>query len=159
MSNEEVFLTKEGLAKLEEELKDLKTVKRKELAARLKLAISYGDLKENSEYHSAKEDQSFMETRILILEKMLTKAQIVDESTMDLSKVSVGSLVTLNDVEYSEKIEYRVVGPAEADVLDNKISYESPLGKELLGKRVGDIINVDAPMGIIKYELLEIKMM
>ncbi|MHA6531769.1 transcription elongation factor GreA [Paenibacillus sp. BAC0078] len=159
MSNEEVFLTKEGLAKLEEELKDLKTVKRKELAARLKLAISYGDLKENSEYHSAKEDQSFMETRIMILEKMLTKAQIVDESTMDLSKVSVGSLVTLNDVEYSEKIEYRVVGPAEADVLDNKISYESPLGKELLGKQVGDIINVDAPMGIIKYELLEIKMM
>ncbi|AIQ71570.1 transcription elongation factor GreA [Paenibacillus graminis] len=159
MSNEEVFLTKEGLAKLEEELRDLKTVKRKELAARLKLAISYGDLKENSEYHSAKEDQSFMETRIMILEKMLTKAQIVDESSMDLSKVSVGSIVTLNDVEYSEKIEYRVVGPAEADVLDNKISYESPLGKELLGKRVGDIISVNAPMGIIQYELLEIKML
>ncbi|CQR58890.1 transcription elongation factor GreA [Paenibacillus riograndensis] len=159
MSNEEVFLTKEGLAKLEEELRDLKTVKRKELAARLKLAISYGDLKENSEYHSAKEDQSFMETRIMILEKMLTKAQIVDESSMDLSKVSVGSLVTLNDVEYSEKIEYRVVGPAEADVLDNKISYESPLGKELLGKKVGDIISVNAPMGIIQYELLEIKLL
>ncbi|MNW55454.1 Transcription elongation factor GreA [compost metagenome] len=134
-------------------------MKRKELAARLKLAISYGDLKENSEYHSAKEDQSFMETRIMILEKMLTKAQIVDESSMDLSKVSVGSIVTLNDVEYSEKIEYRVVGPAEADVLDNKISYESPLGKELLGKRVGDIISVNAPMGIIQYELLEIKML
>ncbi|MBW4084509.1 transcription elongation factor GreA [Paenibacillus sp. S150] len=159
MSNEEVFLTKEGLAKLEEELKDLKTVKRKELAARLKLAISYGDLKENSEYHSAKEDQSFMETRIMILEKMLTKAQIVDSSSMDLSKVSVGSIVILNDVEYSEKIEYRVVGPAEADVLDNKISYESPLGKELIGKEVGDIISVNAPMGIIKYELLEIKML
>ncbi|KWX69381.1 transcription elongation factor GreA [Paenibacillus riograndensis] len=159
MSNEEVFLTKEGLAKLEEELRDLKTVKRKELAARLKLAISYGDLKENSEYHSAKEDQSFMETRIMILEKMLTKAQIVDESSMDLSKVSVGSLVTLNDVEYSEKIEYRVVGPAEADVLNNKISYESPLGKELLGKKVGDIISVNAPMGIIQYELLEIKLL
>ncbi|KWX71821.1 transcription elongation factor GreA [Paenibacillus jilunlii] len=159
MSNEEVFLTKEGLAKLEEELRDLKTVKRKELAARLKLAISYGDLKENSEYHSAKEDQSFMETRIMILEKMLTKAQIVDESSMDLSKVSVGSIVTLNDVEYSEKIEYRVVGPAEADVLNNKISYESPLGKELLGKKVGDIISVNAPMGIIQYELLEIKLL
>lgn len=159
MSNEEVFLTKEGLAKLEEELKELKTVKRKELAARLKLAISYGDLKENSEYHSAKEDQSFMETRIMILEKMLTKAQIVDESTMDLTTVSVGSIVILNDVEYSEKIEYRVVGPAEADVLDNKISYESPLGKELLGKKVGSIISVNAPMGIIQYELLEIKML
>lgn len=159
MSNEEVFLTKEGLAKLEEELKDLKTVKRKELAARLKLAISYGDLKENSEYHSAKEDQSFMETRIMILEKMLTKAQIVDSSNMDMSKVSVGSIVILNDVEFSERIEYRVVGPAEADVLDNKISYESPLGKELIGKKVGDIISVNAPMGVIKYELLEIKML
>ncbi|MBT2291447.1 transcription elongation factor GreA [Paenibacillus albidus] len=159
MSNEEVFLTKEGLAKLEEELKELKTEGRKELAARLKLAISYGDLKENSEYHSAKDDQSFMETRIMILEKMLTKARIVDESTMDLSSVSVGSIVVLNDIEYSEKIEYRVVGPAEADVLDNKVSYESPLGKELIGKKVGDIISVNAPMGVIKYELLEIKMM
>lgn len=159
MSNEEVFLTKEGLAKLEEELRELKSVGRKELAARLKLAISYGDLKENSEYHSAKEDQSFMETRIMTLEKMLTKAQIVDSSTMDMSKVSVGSIVILNDVEFSERIEYRVVGPAEADVLNNKISYESPLGKELIGKKVGDIISVNAPMGIIKYELLEIKMM
>lgn len=157
MSNEEVFLTKEGLAKLEDELRELKEVGRKELAARLKLAISYGDLKENSEYHSAKEDQSFMETRIMILEKMLTKAQIVDASSMDLSAVSVGSIVILNDVEYSERIEYRVVGPAEADVLDNKISYESPLGKELIGKKVGDIISVNAPMGVIKYELLEIK--
>ncbi|NQX46384.1 transcription elongation factor GreA [Paenibacillus tritici] len=158
-NNDEVFLTKEGLAKLEEELRELKGAGRKELAARLKLAISYGDLKENSEYHSAKEDQSFMETRIMILEKMLIKAQIVDSSNMDLSTVSVGCIVILNDVEYSEKIEYRVVGPAEADVLDNKISYESPLGKELIGKKVGDIISVNAPMGIIKYELLEIKML
>ncbi|KHL96524.1 MULTISPECIES: transcription elongation factor GreA [unclassified Paenibacillus] len=158
-NNEEVFLTKEGLAKLEDELRELKGAGRKELAARLKLAISYGDLKENSEYHSAKEDQSFMETRIMILEKMLIKAQIVDSSNMDLSTVSVGCIVILNDVEYSEKIEYRVVGPAEADVLDNKISYESPLGKELIGKKVGDIISVNAPMGVIKYELLEIKML
>ncbi|AIQ32959.1 MULTISPECIES: transcription elongation factor GreA [Paenibacillus] len=158
-NNDEVFLTKEGLAKLEDELRELKGAGRKELAARLKLAISYGDLKENSEYHSAKEDQSFMETRIMILEKMLIKAQIVDSSNMDLSTVSVGCIVILNDVEYSEKIEYRVVGPAEADVLDNKISYESPLGKELIGKKVGDIISVNAPMGVIKYELLEIKML
>lgn len=157
MSNEEVFLTKEGLAKLEDELRELKEVGRKELAARLKLAISYGDLKENSEYHSAKEDQSFMETRIMILEKMLTKAQIVDSSSVDLSTVSVGTVVILNDVEFAEKIEYRVVGPAEADVLNNKISYESPLGKELIGKKVGDVIAVNAPMGVIQYELLEIK--
>jgi transcription elongation factor GreA len=158
MSNEEVLLTKEGLAKLEEELKELKTVKRKELAERLKLAISYGDLKENSEYHSAKDDQAFMETRIMVLEKMLTKARIVDESNLDLKTVSIGSTVILNDIEFSEKVEYKVVSPAEADVLDNKISSESPLGKALLGKEVGSIIHVDAPMAVIKYELLEIKL-
>jgi len=156
-NNDEVILTEEGLAKLEAELKDLKTVKRKELAERLKLAISYGDLKENSEYHSAKNDQSFMETRVMILEKMITKAQVVSASSLNLSKVSIGCVVVLNDIEYSEKIEYRIVGTAEADVLDNKISYESPLGKELLGKEVGSIISVNAPMGILKYELLEIK--
>lgn len=159
MANEEVIVTKEGLAKLEDELRDLKTVKRKELSERLKLAISYGDLKENSEYHSAKDDQSFMETRILILEKMITKAKVIDTQSLDLSVVNVGSVVVLNDVEFSEKIEYQIVGPSEADVLENKISYESPLGKELLGKKIGSVINVTAPMGIIKYELLEIKAM
>ncbi|KJD42174.1 transcription elongation factor GreA [Paenibacillus terrae] len=158
MSNEEVLLTKEGLTKLEDELKELKTVKRKELAERLKLAISYGDLKENSEYHSAKDDQAFMETRIIILEKMLTKARVVDESSLDLRTVSIGSTVILNDIEFSEKMEYKIVSPAEADVLDNKISYESPLGKELLGKEVGSIVHVNAPMAVIKYELLEIKL-
>ncbi|OAB34885.1 transcription elongation factor GreA [Paenibacillus macquariensis subsp. defensor] len=157
MAKEEVIVTKEGLTKLEDELRDLKTVKRKELAERLKLAISYGDLKENSEYHSAKDDQSFMETRIKILEKMITKATVIDAVSLDLSVVSVGSIVVLNDVEFSEKIEYQIVGPSEADVLENKISYESPLGKELLGKKIGDVINVTAPVGIIKYELLEIK--
>lgn len=159
MANEEVILTKEGLAKLQAELDDLKYVKRKELAARIKLAISYGDLKENSEYHSAKNDQSFMETRIIILEKMLTKAKVVDADDISIGKVSVGCTVVLNDVEFSEQIEYQIVGPAEADVVDNKISYESPLGKELMGKAIGDVINVNAPMGVIKYELLEIKVL
>ncbi|PYE48917.1 transcription elongation factor GreA [Paenibacillus barcinonensis] len=157
MANDEVILTQEGLEKLEEELKELKTVKRKELAARLKLAISYGDLKENSEYHSAKDDQAFMETRILILEKMLTKARVISSDNIDSTKVSIGSTVLLNDLEFAEKIEYQLVGPAEADVSDNKISYESPLGKELMGKEVGSVIHVNAPMGVIKYELLEIK--
>ncbi|MCD9022030.1 transcription elongation factor GreA [Cohnella silvisoli] len=157
MSNDEVILTKEGLAKLQAELDDLKYVKRKELAARIKLAISYGDLKENSEYHSAKNDQSFMETRIIVLEKMLNKARVVDSDDLDLTTVRVGAMVILNDIEFAEKIEYRIVGPAEADVLENKISYESPLGKELVGKTVGSIISVNAPMGIVKYELLEIR--
>ncbi|TVY10908.1 transcription elongation factor GreA [Paenibacillus cremeus] len=157
MSNEEVILTKEGLEKIEDELRELKTVKRKELAERLKVAISYGDLKENSEYHSAKDDQAFMETRILTLERMLKTAKVVDMKDMNLNEVSVGSVVLLNDIEFAEQIEYRIVGPAEADAADNKISYESPLGKELIGKKVGDKINVNAPMGIIQYELLEIR--
>lgn len=159
MSNEQeqMILTPEGLKKIEEELHELKTVKRRELAERLKVAISYGDLRENSEYHSAKEEQGFMETRIQTLERMLKTARVVDADSMNLNEVSVGSVVVLNDIEFAEKIEYRIVGPAEANVDENKISYESPLGKELLGKKVGDIINVDAPMGVIQYELLEIK--
>jgi len=152
-----VILTREGLDKLQAELDDLKYVKRKELAARIKLAISYGDLKENSEYHSAKDDQAFMETRILVLEKMLRNVRVVNENDLDQSRVNVGSTVVLNDIEFAETIEYRIVGPAEADVTDNKISYESPLGKELIGKRVGDVVSVEAPVGIVKYELLEIK--
>ncbi|SFF07363.1 transcription elongation factor GreA [Paenibacillus catalpae] len=155
MAKNEIILTPEGLKKLEEELEELKTVKRSELAHRLKVAISYGDLKENSEYHSAKDDQAFMETRITQLEKMLKTARV--SKAADTSKVSVGSIVILNDIEVAEKIEYRIVGPAEADVFDNKISYESPMGKALMGKKVGDVISVDAPVGIIKYELLEIK--
>ncbi|MBJ6361201.1 transcription elongation factor GreA [Paenibacillus sp. GCM10012307] len=157
MSKEEIILTKEGLDKLQAELDDLKYVKRKELAARIKLAISYGDLKENSEYHSAKDDQAFMETRIMQLEKMLNKAKVVEATRIDLSTVQIGTTVILNDIEFSENVEYKIVGPAEADVADNKISYESPLGKELLGKKVGDTIRVAAPVGEIQYELLEIR--
>lgn len=151
----EIVLTQDGFDKLQAELDDLKYVKRKELAARIKLAISYGDLKENSEYHSAKNDQAFMETRIIILEKMLNNAQIAD--TTNATTIHVGSNIVLKDIEFGDLLEYQVVGPAEADVANGKISYESPLGKVLMGKAVGDSINVDAPMGIIRYELLEIK--
>lgn len=157
MAENELVLTREGMEQLKLELDDLKNVKRKELAARLKLALSYGDLKENSEYHSAKNDQSFLETRIMTLQKMINNARVADFDSLDTSVVHVGSVVILNDVEFAEKIQYRIVGAAEADVIDNKISYESPLGKALMGKTVGDIIRVDAPVGIIKYELLEIK--
>jgi transcription elongation factor GreA len=158
MSKDEVILTQEGLEQLEEELHELKTVKRKELAERLKVAISYGDLKENSEYHSAKDDQAHMETRILILDRMVKKARVVNADSLDLNEVGIGSYVILNDIEFAEKVEYRIVGPAEANVAENKISYESPLGKGLLGKKVGDLINVNAPMGTLQYKLLEIKM-
>ncbi|AKG35890.1 transcription elongation factor GreA [Paenibacillus durus] len=155
---DEIILTPEGFAQLEEELKELKTVKRKELAERLKVAISYGDLKENSEYHSAKDDQAFMETRIKQVENMLKYARVVDADSLDVTSVAIGSIVVLNDVEFSEKVEYRIVSPAEADVAQNKISYESPLGKELIGKKAGSVIKVDAPAGVIEYELLDIRL-
>ncbi|MBA2938347.1 transcription elongation factor GreA [Paenibacillus sp. CGMCC 1.16610] len=155
MSNDEIILTPEGLRSLELELEELKTVKRKELASRIKTAISYGDLKENSEYHSAKEEQGFMETRVLTIERMLKKARVV--TNLDTSTVQVGSTVVLNDVEFAEKIEYKIVGTSEANVNENKISYESPLGVSLMGKKVGDTISVNAPMGVISYELLEIR--
>ena len=129
MSNE-IILTAEGLAKLEEELEHLKGPRRRELAQRIKTAISYGDLKENSEYHSAKEEQGFMETRILQIQGMLKKARVADSS--DTSKVNVGSIVSLHDQEFDKELEYRIVAPAEADVLENRISYESPLGKALM---------------------------
>ncbi|MBB6636949.1 transcription elongation factor GreA [Cohnella thailandensis] len=155
MSNEEVILTPEGKIKLEQELEELKTVKRKELAARIKTAISYGDLKENSEYHSAKEDQAFMETRILTIEGILRKARIVESK--DDSRIQVGSTVVLHDVEMDENVEYKVVGAAEADMLSNKISYESPMGVALIGKAAGDTVIVNAPMGEIQFKVLEIK--
>ncbi|QDH21228.1 transcription elongation factor GreA [Saccharibacillus brassicae] len=158
MADEEVVvLTQEGFDKLQAELDDLKYVKRKELAARIKLAISYGDLKENSEYHSAKDDQAFMETRIMQLEKMLIKARIAEASSGSSGIIVVGSNVVLKDIEFGDTLDYQVVGPAEADVANGKISYESPLGKALMGKKVGEKINVDAPMGTIHYELLEVK--
>jgi transcription elongation factor GreA len=157
MADNELVLTREGMEQLKLELDDLKNVQRKELAARLKLALSYGDLKENSEYHSAKNDQAFLETRIKQLTQMINTARVADLDSLDTSKVHVGSVVTLNDIEFSERLEYRVVGPAEADVLDNKISYESPLGQSLMGKSVGDVIQVVAPAGVIQYELLDIK--
>jgi transcription elongation factor GreA len=159
MASDEVILTQEGFDKLQSELEELKTTKRKEIAKRLKVAISYGDLKENSEYHSAKNDQSFMETRIKILVNMIRKARVVNSDILDITTVRVGSTVILHDIEFSENVEYTVVGPAESDVTNNKISYESPLGKELLGKTIGRNISVTAPSGLVKYELLEIKML
>jgi transcription elongation factor GreA len=155
MSNNEIILTAEGLLNLEQELEELKTVKRKEVAARIKLAISYGDLKENSEYHAAKNDQAFMEGRIITIERMLKRATVTEHA--DTTTVHVGSIVILNDMEFAEKVQYRIVGPSEADIPENKISYMSPLGSSLMGKSVGDIVSVNAPMGVIKYELLEIR--
>lgn len=156
MSEKEVILTPEGFEKLEKELEYLKSVKRREVAERIKLAIGYGDLSENSEYDDAKNEQAFIEGRVITLEKMLRNARIIQDDEVDTETVSVGSKVTLKDVEFNDTVEYTIVGSAESDPVQNKISNESPVGKALLGKRKGDIVDVNVPAGVIQYEILDI---
>ncbi len=157
MSEKEVLLTPAGLKKLEDELEHLKSVKRREVAERIKVAISYGDISENSEYEDAKNEQAFVEGRIITLEKMLRNARIIHEEEVDTGVVSIGSTVRLRDVAFKEDVEYLIVGSAESDPTDNKISNESPVGKALLGKSVGSQVEVSVPAGTIRYEVLEIR--
>jgi transcription elongation factor GreA len=156
MTEKEVILTPDGLKKLEDELEQLKSVKRREVAERIKVAISYGDISENSEYEDAKNEQAFIEGRIITLEKMLRNAKIINDDEVDVNAVSIGSTVNVKDLEFGDVLEYRIVGSAESDPLEHKISNESPLGKSLLGKTKGAMIEVSAPAGIIKYEILDI---
>jgi transcription elongation factor GreA len=158
MSEKEVILTPEGLAKLEQELEDLKTVKRKEVAARIKEAISFGDISENSEYEEAKNEQAFIEGRVLTLEKMLRNARIITNADVDTGVVSVGSRVRLKDLEFGDVVDYTIVGSAESDPMNNKISNESPVGQALLGKAKGSIVDVHVPAGVIQYEILDINL-
>ncbi len=157
MSDKEVLLTPAGLNKLEEELESLKSVKRREVAERIKVAISYGDISENSEYEDAKNEQAFVEGRIITLEKMLRNARIIHEEEVDTGMVSIGSTVRLRDVEFKEDVEFHIVGSAESDPSENRISNESPVGRALLGKTVGSMVEVTVPAGTIQYEVLEIK--
>ena len=157
MAEKEVLLTPEGLQKLEEELEHLKGVKRREVAERIKLAISYGDISENSEYEDAKNEQAFIEGRIMTLEKMLRNARIIHEDDVDTDLVSIGSTVLLRDVEFDEEVEYTIVGSAEADPASNKISNESPVGRSLLGQAVGCTVEVTVPAGTIRFQILSIK--
>lgn len=156
MSEKEVLLTPAGQAKLEDELEHLKSVKRKEVAERIKVAISYGDISENSEYEDAKNEQAFVEGRIITLEKMLRNARIIHEEEVDTGVVSIGSTVRLHDIEFKEDVEYLIVGSAESDPSQNKISNESPVGRALLGKSVGSLVEVTVPAGMIQYEVLAI---
>ena len=151
------IMTYEGVKKLEEELEYLKTVKRKEITEKIKVALGYGDLSENSEYDEAKNDQAFTEGRIIQLENMLKNAVVVDESEIPKDKVSVGSIVKVMDYEFDEEVEYTIVGSAEADPMNFKISNESPVGSALLGKKVGDVVEVAVPSGVSKFEVLEIR--
>ena len=156
-NKKQYVMTYEGVKKLENELEYLKTVKRKEITEKIKVALGYGDLSENSEYDEAKNDQAFTEGRIIQLENMLKNAVVVDESEIPKDKVSVGSIVKVMDYEFDEEVEYTIVGSAEADPMNFKISNESPVGSALIGKKVGDVVEVAVPSGVSKFEILEIR--
>ena len=138
MADKKVVLTYEGLKEREAELEELKTVRRKEIAEKIKEARGQGDLSENAEYDAAKEEQAEIEARIVFLEKMLRNAEVIDEEEVSLDKISVGCTVKLFDVEFDEEVEYTIVGSAEADPMEGRISNESPVGKALIGKKIGD---------------------
>ena len=155
MSNE-LRVTNEGLQKLQEELKYLKEVKRQEVVAAIALALSYGDLSENSEYDEAKSEQAKLEAQITELEYTLQHVQIIDESVLGTDSVHIGSYVKVFDVEFNEEVKYQIVGFPQADPMENKISDESPVGRGLLGHKVGDVVDIETPGGVIKLEIREI---
>lgn len=158
MSEEKkIVLTYDGLKKMEEELQELKVVRRKDVAAKIKEARGQGDLSENAEYDAAKEEQAEIEARIVTLEKMLRNAEVIDEEEINTGIINIGNKVKLYDEEFEEEIEYNVVGSAEADPSMGKISNESPIGMALLGHKAGDTIEVDAPDGILKFKILDIQ--
>ena len=156
MSEKKNILTYEGLKKLEDELQDLKVNQRREIAQKIKEAREQGDLSENAEYDAAKDEQRDIEARIEQIEKILKNAEVVLDEEIDLDKISIGCLVRVLDVEYDEEEEYKLVGSSEASSLQNKISNESPFGQALIGAKVGDIVEVEAPAGVIKYKVLSI---
>lgn len=151
------LLTYEGLQKLESELHNLKVVKRKEVAQKIKEAREQGDLSENAEYDAAKDEQRDIEARIDEIEKILKNAEVVVEEEVDLDKISVGCRVKILDIEYDEELDYKIVGSTEANSLKGKISNESPVGKALLGAKVGEVVTVETQAGDLNYKVLEIQ--
>ncbi len=157
MENKQIMLTDEGLQKLEDELEYLKTVKRKEVSAKIKEALGFGDLSENAEYDEAKNEQAQVEVRIVQLEKMLKNAKVIDQDDINLDQVGIGTKVKVLDTEFNETLEYSIVGSTEADPDNDKISDESPVGKALIGKKVGETVEVTTPAGTsFTLEILEI---
>ena len=157
MADKKHILTYAGLKQYEDELQNLKVVKRKEVAQKIKEAREQGDLSENAQYDAAKDEQSDIELRIEELEKLLKNAEVVVEDEIDLDKINVGCKVKLLDVEYDEEMEFYIVGSTEANSLQNKISNESPVGHALMGKKTGDVVDVETQAGIIQYKILEIQ--
>lgn len=157
MAEKEVLLSVEGLKQLEQELSYLLTVKRLEVADRIKQAREYGDIAENSEYEDAKNEQAFIEGRILVLEKTLRNARIIDTPASGANAVALGNTVLLRDLEFGDELSYVIVGTLEADPTAHRISNESPVGQAILGKSVGAVVEVEAPVGVLRYEVLEIR--
>jgi transcription elongation factor GreA len=152
----EVILTYEGLKKLEEELEFLKSVKRREIAERIKAALSFGDISENAEYDEAKNDQAYIEARISHLENMLKNAKVIDEDEINTDLVGLGTTVKVLDLDEKEELEYTIVGSTEADPFNHKISNESPVGAALIGQTVGNEVKIIVPDGIINLKVLQI---
>ena len=150
-------LTKAGLDRLEKELEDLKVNRRREVAQKIKEAREQGDLSENAEYDAAKDEQRDIETQIAELEEILKNAEVIQDDNTDSDAIKMESTVVLHDIEFDEDIEYVIVGSSEADSLNNKISNESPLGAAMLGKKVGDIVKVEAPIGVVEYKIVSVK--
>ena len=156
MADKEVLLTVAGLKKLEQELEHLKSVRRREVAERIKQAIEFGDISENSEYEDAKNDQAFTEGRILTLEKKLRNARVIDDHEVGTEEVSLGSRVRIKDLEIGDELEYLIVGSMEADPTESRISNESPVGRAILGQKIGSTVEVRVPAGTLKYQILDI---
>lgn len=157
MDNEEVLLTQEGFDKLEAELERLKTTERTAIAERIKIALGYGDLSENSEYDEAKSAQEDNENKIVELENKLRHAKIIDDSEINTKTVQVGNTVTVLDIEFNENVTYTIVGSTEVDLAQNKISNESPIGAALLGSKKGQIVEAKVPTGVLKFKILSIE--
>ena len=157
MADKKHILTYAGLKQYEDELQNLKVVRRKEVAQKIKESREQGDLSENAEYDAAKDEQRDIELRIEELEKLLKNAEVVVEEEIDVNKINIGCKVKLLDVEYDEEMEFYIVGSTEANSLQNKISNEAPVGRALIGKSVGDVVDVETQAGIIQYKVLEIQ--
>jgi transcription elongation factor GreA len=157
LNEKEIVLTREGLDKLERELDDLKTIHRKEVNDRIRQAKEFGDLSENAEYEDAKQEQAFIEGRILKLEAMIRNARIIDESDYAADEVHLGSTVKVKDLKNSSSHEFSIVGSAEADPVNQRISNESPLGRALIGHKKGETVDVTTPRGVVKYKIESIK--
>ncbi|MGN1034192.1 MAG: transcription elongation factor GreA [Oscillospiraceae bacterium] len=151
-----IVLTNEGFQKFEKELEELKSVKRKEVAEKIKVAISFGDLSENSEYDEAKNEQAMIEARIVQLETMLRNVQVMNEAEISTDVVNIGSVVSIKELDSDEVETYHIVGSSEANPLDGKISDESPIGEALISHKTGDIVDVETPSGLLKFKIISI---